>query len=203
LGLGTGNTSDEDYAAAGVAADHRYARFAEHLQIIHPLLREGAADFAGTFASARHARLPLRGPHPTGPPIVVAAQRPKTMQLAARFADEWNGFGDAVPQTVDGFRPLVEQLARACESVQRDPATLRRSLYLVLDASSVVAGAERSDLAPYLVHGSLDQVAEQLLGFAQLGIDEVWCSFSPQLPPDQRASAVAGMEPVVKALHAG
>ena len=89
FGLGLGNTPD-DYLLFGIEAEPRYSRFAEAIQIIHGPLRAGRADFEGEFYQARGAELILRGPRSTGPPIVIAAGKPKAMRLVARYADEWN-----------------------------------------------------------------------------------------------------------------
>lgn len=202
LGLGAGNTTDGDYAAFGAPSDHRYSRFAEGVEIIHGLLKDGAVDFDGEYQSARNAELVLRGPRPNGPPIVIAAWGPKMMSLAARFADEWNGFA-LKPQTVETFRPMIEQLERACAEAGRDPATLRRSLDVYVDATAIVDGVEPSELAPYLIGGTHAGVAEQVLAFSQLGIDEVRCYLLPPLAPDSRSGAIEAMADIVEHVHSG
>lgn len=53
LGIGAGNTEDSDYEAFGFPTDRRYSRFAEAIQIIHGLLRNGEIDFEGEFYTAR------------------------------------------------------------------------------------------------------------------------------------------------------
>ena len=72
-GIGAGNTEDYDYQAFGFPSDHRYSRFAEAIQILHGLLKEGRVDFTGQYHSAEDSELDLRGPRTQGPPIVVAA----------------------------------------------------------------------------------------------------------------------------------
>jgi FMNH2-dependent dimethyl sulfone monooxygenase len=48
LGLGAGY-HDPEYFALGYPTDHRYGRFAEVVQIIHGLLRNGSVDFDGAY----------------------------------------------------------------------------------------------------------------------------------------------------------
>lgn len=158
LGIGSGNSLD--YAEMGVADERRTARFAEALHIIHGLLKEGRADVAGDHVRARGAELVLRGPRPEGPPIVVAAGGPRSMELAVRYGDAWNGeFAFDPEHTV--LRSALTDLDRACESSDRDPATLRRTVDGAVD--------------PLDLRGKRDATRKVLHGLAELGIDEVRC----------------------------
>ena len=139
LGIGAGNTEDSDYQAFGFPTDKRYSRFAEAIQIIHGLLKNGSIDFEGEFYSARQAELVLRGPRPQGPPINIAAGGPRMLQLAARYGDAWNwwGWDETLAEVGDRLRPIIDVLERSCENEDRDPATLRRTfdLYTVVPES--------------------------------------------------------------------
>ena len=86
LGIGAG-WHEPEYHAFGYPYDDRVGRFEEALQIIAPLLREGRVDFEGRYCQARDCEIAPRGPRPAGPPILIGAQRPRMMRLAARFAD--------------------------------------------------------------------------------------------------------------------
>jgi len=195
LGIGRGNVPDLDYAAFGFSGEQRTARFAEALQIIRGLLKDGRVDFTGSHWSARDSELVMRGPRPAGPPIVVAARGPAMLRLAARHADAWNWWADA--PDVDALRPVVEDLERACDAVGRDPATLPRSL----DIYTVDPLGRFGDRAPF--SGPPTQIAGQLLAFAELGIDEVRVDIHH--PRDELsavlAEAIPAMAEVVKALH--
>lgn len=190
FGIGLGNTPD-DYEPFGIAADRRYSRFAESIRIIRALLRDGRADFQGTFYQADGAELVLRGPRSHGPPIVIAGMKPKMLRLAAEYGDEWNWW----TTEQDGratLRPILDELDSACREVGRDPATLRRSL----DVFSVAApGGEGS------VSGSPGEVADRLLAYGELGFDEV----RVDLRVARGASPLPGIEwmaEVVARLHA-
>src|SRR5436309_8326662 len=56
LGLGAG-WHEYEYNAFGYPFDHRVGRFEEALTIIHTLLREGKADFQGTYYQVRECEL--------------------------------------------------------------------------------------------------------------------------------------------------
>ncbi len=199
FGIGLGNTPD-DYPRFGIDADPRYSRFAEAIRIIHGLLKTGRSDFEGRFYRAPGAELVLRGPHPEGPPIVIAAGKPRALRLVAQYGDEWNWW---VAERDDaGLRAAIDELERACAELGRDPATLRRSL----DVFSVVAGnaADQADDAgdTLVIQGSPAAVADALLAYGQLGFSEVRISL--QAPEDMpRTEAIASMREVVERVHEG
>jgi len=177
LGLGAGNTPDSDYAAFGFASDHRYSRFAEAIEIIHGLLKDGSVDLDGHYHSAHEAELVLRGPRPQGPPIVIAAWGRKMMVLAARFADECNLFSEK-PQTVETFRPMIEQLEETCVEVGRDPKKMRRSVDMLVNVAGDPAGAE--GIPANMVTGSIEEIAGTMLDLQGLGVGEVHCYLGPR-----------------------
>lgn len=200
LGIGAGNTADSDYAAFGVAADRRYSRFAEAIQIIHALLKEGEVDFEGEFYSARDSELVLRGPRASGPPINVAAGSPKMLALAARYGDAWNwwGYDMTREELEDHLRPVIQQLDAACETGSRDPAGLERTL----DLYTVIPEPfrNRADESPLEnpITGTPEEISEFILSLSDLGFDEVRCDVWPKT-----TEAVEAMEPVVDRVHAG
>ena len=200
LGIGAGNVPASEYAAFGIEADKRYSRFAEAIEIIHELLKSGRVDFAGEYWSARNADLVLRGPRPQGPPIVIAAWGPKMMHLTARFADVWNGW---VPveqgPSVESFRPMVAELERACQEVGRDPATLRRSLDIQVDQLGLCDEGEKP------IAGSSEEIAEAILAFQEIGVDEVRCYPywpMPEMSGD-RQKMIESMAKIVDLVHTG
>lgn len=197
LGIGAGNSVDEDYEAVGVAADKRYSRFAEAIQIVHGLLKDGKVDLDGRYHSSRHAEMAPGGPRPDGPPIVVAAWGPKMMRLAARFGDMWNGFVWNY-QRADSFRPMIEELDRACDEVGRDPATLTRTVDVAVDLG---VGGD-SPLAEFLISGTHEEIADTLLEFGEIGVEEVHCYLYPAPPPEAARKAIESMADVVETVHA-
>ncbi len=203
LGIGAGNTADSDYEAFGFPTDKRYSRFAEAIQIIHGLLKNGAVDFVGEFYTARKAELVLRGPRQQGPPINIAAGGPKMMQLVARYADAWNwwGWDETLEELGERLRPIIESLEQACEAEDRDPVTVGRTFDLftvVPDGFSTKGGkAEGLDMKQPIT-GSSEQIAEYILSLGELGFDEVRCDIFPKT-----AAAMAAFRPVVEIVHSG
>jgi alkanesulfonate monooxygenase SsuD/methylene tetrahydromethanopterin reductase-like flavin-dependent oxidoreductase (luciferase family) len=120
LGLGAG-WHEPEYHAFGVPYDHRVGRFEEALAIIVPLLREGRVDFQGQYYQARDCVLAPRGPRPGGLPILIGAQRPRMLALAARYADLYDADYHLVASEV---RSRFEAFDRACAEAKRDPRTV-------------------------------------------------------------------------------
>lgn len=199
LGMGAGNTPG-DYEAFGIASDRRYSRLAEKVAVIHSLLRTREVAFDGEFEHA-HGTLEPAGPRPEGPRLAIAAWKPKMIALAARYADEWNGFTTG-PPTFDAYRPMLDELALSCEAIDRDPAGIRRSLDVPVDAHHLV-GRPAHEFTRFVVHGSPEQMAEQLLAYEKIGIDEIRCRLWPDPPTGTHVAHIEAMAEVVDLVHGG
>lgn len=186
VGIGLGNTPD-DYPRFGIPADRRFSRFRESVVVIRDLLRTGRAKLDGEFYSVPDGELVLRGPRPDGPPIVIAAGKPKMLRLAAEVADEWNWW-TTTPAEPEAMREIVAEMERACEETGRDPASLRRSIDLF-------------SIAPPGIDGpSARAVADTLTPYAGLGFDEVRVNLTvPE--PSAITAAINAMTPMVELVH--
>ena len=121
LGLGAG-WMEAEYHAFGFPFDHRVSRFEEALTIIRTLLRDGHIDFDGSYYQARECELRPRGPRAAGPPILIGSVSPRMLRLAARHADQWNGW---IPIGA-GLRKLRHLAAWWMRRVRKSDAILRR-----------------------------------------------------------------------------
>lgn len=193
LGLGAGDFAEEHYTH-GMRWDHRVSRFAETLAIVHPLLRQGRVDFAGEYEQARECELRPRGPQLAGPPLLIGAlaNRPRMLELTARYADAWNGWVVGGRSHADVVAPMREAVDAACLVVGRDPATLERTLAIA------VALKKRAIWGAEPVSGSAEEVAESLLGFAREGISHVQVFLNPAT-----AEGIAEMAAVLDHLDRG
>jgi alkanesulfonate monooxygenase SsuD/methylene tetrahydromethanopterin reductase-like flavin-dependent oxidoreductase (luciferase family) len=187
LGLGAGNNEFE-HKTFGYAFDHRVSRFAEALQIIHPLLRTGHVDFAGHYYEAHNCELRLSGPRPSGPPIVVGTSGMRGTALAARYADGWNVPWGRIQNSAAGVALLRPMVDAACREAGRDPASLGRSAGVLVEVAGSVAYPpgypgpwNRAGPAPPLT-GSPAELAEQFRGFAREGIDHLQVWVNPTTP---------------------
>jgi F420-dependent oxidoreductase-like protein len=123
LGIGAGwmEREHEAYGFEFRTAGERVGRLAEHVEIVHRLLREDRVDFAGAHYRLEDAPGLRR---PELPILVGGSAKPGTAGPAVRFADEYNTFF----ATLEEVRQRKQTLDEACERAGRDPATLRYSL---------------------------------------------------------------------------
>lgn len=203
LGIGAGNTPESDYEAFGFPTDRRFSRFAEAIQIIHGLLKNGEIDFEGEFYRVKGAEMVLRGPRTNGPPINIAAGGPKMLALAARYGDAWNwwGWDESIEDIKARLRPMIDLLEQACEAEERDPSTLVRTLDLYTVVPEEFSNRIGSGHGPQVekpVTGTSAEIAEYLFSLGELGFDEVRCDVWPN-----EIEAVEAMGPVVDLVHAG
>jgi alkanesulfonate monooxygenase SsuD/methylene tetrahydromethanopterin reductase-like flavin-dependent oxidoreductase (luciferase family) len=191
LGIGMGNTPD-DYPRFGIPADRRYSRFEASIAVITALLRTGHARHDGEFVHVPDGALVLRGPTPTGPPIVIAAGKPKMLRLAARYADEWNWW-TSDPDAPGALRPLVDEFDLACREADRDPARVTRSIDLFSISPPEPGSASV---------GAAAAIAGRIRAWNALGFGEARVDLS--VPAGMSlAEAVRSMEEVVAAVHGG
>ena len=125
LGMGAGWHEDEHtrFGREFPPAGERVSRLEESLEIVHRLWRESAVTWSGEYFSLQEATI-LPRPVTDTPPIILGGWGPRMIMLAARFAKEWNCFYKSVEEVVQ----MQVVMNDACESIQRDPSTLRRSL---------------------------------------------------------------------------
>jgi alkanesulfonate monooxygenase SsuD/methylene tetrahydromethanopterin reductase-like flavin-dependent oxidoreductase (luciferase family) len=131
LGLGAGHAGG-GAKEFGYPADRTVSRYAEALEIIVPLLRGDSVSFTGQFHRAQGAEVLPRGPRPGRIPLMLGGHAPRTMGLAARHADTWSAFAttSSLPET---FRPMTAQLDQICEGIGRDPASIGRSVGVIVE----------------------------------------------------------------------
>jgi alkanesulfonate monooxygenase SsuD/methylene tetrahydromethanopterin reductase-like flavin-dependent oxidoreductase (luciferase family) len=208
LGLGAG-WHEPEYEAFGYPYDHRVGRFEEALRIIVPLLRKGRVDFEGQYYRARACELLPRGPRPGGPPILIGAQGPRMLGLAAQHADIYDADYQLTPEAVT---ERMGALDAACAAVGRDPRAVRRwagtRVAIVAsdgrpDPGSAQVGPARGPVADYEVggmrmtvrRGRLEEIEAHLGALRATGIEHLTLSLVH--PPGLR-----GLERIAPVLQA-
>ena len=146
----------------------RVDRFEEAIQVTHFLAHGEQVSFHGAYFQ-------LDGvacyPRPVDRlPILVGTGSPRMLRITARFADEWNTWGH--PDQLAQRGALFE---RACQTVGRDPATMRRSaqamVHLVDDAAQRAA-AEAANPANVSLVGGANELVDLLGRVAEMGVEE-------------------------------
>jgi probable F420-dependent oxidoreductase len=198
LGLGAG-WNEPEYRAFGFPFDHRVDRFEEAFAIIRGLLREGAVDFVGRYHQARDCLLLPPPRRPNGPPIMVGTQGPRMLELAAAHADAWNTWFSWYGNRPEGLASLRGKVDAACESVGRDPATLERTVAVLVQVGEgdvAQRGGPVEERSP--IRGSADEMAEALRAISAEGISHVQLVVEPIT-----VESIASLSPVLEALDAG
>jgi alkanesulfonate monooxygenase SsuD/methylene tetrahydromethanopterin reductase-like flavin-dependent oxidoreductase (luciferase family) len=168
LGLGAG-WHDTEYEAFGYPTDHRVSRLEEALEIVVSLLRGETVSFAGRYH--RVADAVLLPPPDRRIPLLVAGNGPRILRLTARHAEAWNTAWFVGPD--ERLRERVAALETALEEEGRDPSTLRRTVGMYV-ADPAVAPDESDAFT-----GSVDELAETLARFGELGFADVIAVLEP------------------------
>lgn len=173
LGLGAGWHRPE-YEAFGYPFDHLASRFAEALQIIVPLLREGHVDFQGRYYQVHNCVLRPRGPSAGGPPILIGARRPRMLELVAQYADAWNTAWHIDPAVV-GDR--YEEFRQVCARVGQDSSRVELTV-----GTAVRLRPSTEDEPRTAIEGDAEEIARQLQALAAPGARHLVVSLDPLTP---------------------
>jgi F420-dependent oxidoreductase-like protein len=160
----------------------------EQIQVVRGHWAEGPFTFAGKHFSARGIDAlpkPVQSPMPL---ILGGSGGPRSLRMAARWADEYN----VAMVGVEEIAEIRAGLDRACEAEGRDPATLPLSLmttWLVgADAADLRDRAARlsawkgaggdgdaflADLRPEAIKGTVPEAIEQLRALEQAGLSRI------------------------------
>ena len=197
IGVGAG-WYEPDYQALGMdlpSPRERLARLEEALTVLDALLPGGPATFEGRHHRVRAAsnRPPAR--QTPRPPLFVGGKGDRLLELVARRADGWNTCWVWTPAA---YAERVAVLERACETVGRDPASVRRSLGLYtlvgedradlerrfermrrLAPGGMLAGMSLEQWREGRLVGTVEEVAEQMAGWEAAGVSELICALGP------------------------
>ena len=133
-GLGTGGTLDAGILGDSLTVRERVDRFAEFVAVLDRLLREDHVDHRGPWFTTVDART-LPGPIRSAVPLVIAANGPRGVRLAAAYGDGWvttGSGGDDLDSWFRGVGELSARLGDALAGTGRGEGFVR---YLSLDAS--------------------------------------------------------------------
>ena len=195
LGLGAG-WNRPDYDAFGFPYDRRVSRFEEAFTIIRELLRAGRSDFDGSFYSLDRGQILPRGPREAGPPLMVGSMGERMLAITLPHVDAWNAWGPWFGNTVEGYRQLHAKIDAACREAGRDPATLERTVALVVALPGALGrGSSVSDEAFEPIPGDADHLAATLRAFADAGVGHVQLVLDPIT-----VDSIAALEPTLAVL---
>lgn len=159
LGLGAG-WQDREHHNFGIPfppTTVRYEMLVDYLEVVTRLLwSDDPVTYEGTHFSLHDAILLPRPRRKNGPPILIGGNGEKrTIPLAAKYAEEWNG----VFLTPERFREKCEVLNRQLDEIGRPRERVRRSL-MVGTAFAPDEGSLQSKLQTRRVE-SVDEARER------------------------------------------
>jgi len=182
LGIGAGwyREEHEMYGIDFPNYGTRLKMLDEGAQVIRLLFAPEPANFNGEFYQLTEA---MTYPKPQKLTLIMGGKGSKTLEVVARIADEWN----CSYVGVDVFKGKSRQLDINCESIGRDPQTLRRSLMIPfaialsedelqerIQAHRLMFSDLPGDLPAWhragFIGGTPQQVIEQLKEFEQAGV---------------------------------
>lgn len=171
----------------------RMDRLDEALTIVRAMFAEERSTFHGRFYRIEDAINVPRPIQPGGPRIMVGGGgEQRTLKIAARHADMVHWF----PLGLDTLIHKTEVLARHCEAIGRDPATIERTM-----ATPVMVAATEAEAAamlervlperrPHVAVGTPEQSAEALRPYLDAGFTGF--TFNNPVLRTPEAIAVAG-----------
>jgi F420-dependent oxidoreductase-like protein len=190
LGLGAGWHEGEHraYGFEFPPTPTRMERLAEQLEIVTRSWTEDAVEFQGRHYQVQDLRAlpkPVQRPRPTL--LVGGGAGPKSLALAARFADEYNTVGVPLEELAERHGRLLDAWREAGRDpeearlslmttcvVGRDRAEVSERVGRVLAAiGSHDSVAEVVDARPNWLLGTVDEVAERLRGLEAAGVGRV------------------------------
>lgn len=139
LGLGTGwhQPEHDAYGIYFPPIRERFDRLEEGINVIKTLWGSGPASYKGKHYSVTEVDCLPKPVSGADTPILIGGSGPRrTMPLVAKYADEWN----CVNLPLDTYKERTELVAQLCEDLDRDPATLHRSMLRF----GLIAGDDRS-----------------------------------------------------------
>ncbi|MBI4444233.1 MAG: LLM class flavin-dependent oxidoreductase [Acidobacteria bacterium] len=212
IGLGPPTpTVRAEYAACGVDFHQRGKLQEEGLQIMKGLWKGQPFTFQGKLFGVNNATLHPLPARAGGPPVLLAAVAERPLRRLARLGDGWLPIGPNPQAFAAGWKRIQEY----CAEGGRDPATLRRVLYVTLNVNRDAAGAanemeefleayygaghERIAREQAIRAGEPERCAEFLRAFVEVGVSHFVVRFASRDQERQMDSFVSDLIPLLPA----
>jgi alkanesulfonate monooxygenase SsuD/methylene tetrahydromethanopterin reductase-like flavin-dependent oxidoreductase (luciferase family) len=192
FGLGSGHAGRQG-EAFGFPANYTVSRYEEALAIITALRSDGNASFDGRFHRADGL---VMTPRPEGNPtipLLLGGHKPRTMRLACEHADIWSAYATVSSQP-EAFRDLLQQFEDMCEESGRDPASIERSIGVVVAAPGKDPTGVLAEDDPIV--GFVEQIIDTFSRFAEMGFTRIEI-----MGAGDQDEIIEGLAPVVGAMR--
>lgn len=171
LGLGAG-WQENEHRAYGIefsTVAGRLNRLEEACRVITSLFANEKTTFHGRYYQLTDAPLspkPVQSPVPI---LIGGGGEQRTLRIAARYAHEWNVWGD--PETLRRKGGILD---RYCEDLGRDPRSIRHSAQALLALTDDPALVERVRASGRpVIGGNAAQVRAIIEQYAEAGVHEL------------------------------
>ena len=165
-GVGMG-WAPAEYVAAGVPMEQRGKRFTEWLDCLDVLLTGEDVSFDGAFYQVPPSRIAPRPVQRPRPPVLLGGSAAPALRRAGTRGDGWISSSRL---SIDDVRESVKIVRAAADEAGKAPDAVR----CVVRGVTALRDQPDDDPNRRALSGSLDQVVEDLAGYAAVGVDEVF-----------------------------
>lgn len=200
VGIGAGDqpTESDVFGLPRWPPAERIARLEEQLGLLDELLRGNEVSRAGTYYSVRGAHLasPVQQPRP---PLLVSAEGPRALRLAARYADAWSTLAGQWGADGSGGRASEQQALAATKAKVEELERLRVEFGRGAGSIRRIVLAYRQPVVPL---SSLDAFDHFVGSYAEVGLDEFVFYWPPVLNLKERRAVSREQRVVVERIAA-
>jgi F420-dependent oxidoreductase-like protein len=173
LGMGSGwqQNEHEAYGIEYGTAGSRLRMLDEACQIFKGLFSNDYFDFDGEFYQLKHAPLEPKPCQEKLPLMIGGGGEKVTLKIAAKYADEWNVWGD-----VDTLVHKMSILDQHCDSVGRDPQEIERSaaaLLFLSDDESYIKRMKSARMSMPSIIGNVSEARDVVAAYRDAGVTEL------------------------------
>jgi alkanesulfonate monooxygenase SsuD/methylene tetrahydromethanopterin reductase-like flavin-dependent oxidoreductase (luciferase family) len=197
LGLGAG-WNEREYRAFGFPYDHRVSRFEEAFTVIRRLLRDGRADFDGTYYRVEDCVLDPGPVRPGGPPLMLGSIGARMMRIGLPHVDAWNVWWSDYGNTAEGFAAAKARVDEAARQAGRRPEDINATAAVLVSlpggSGRVMGENSKPPVSP--VQGSPGELAAHVSAMAAAGAEHLQLVVDPitQDSVERLADALALLE---------
>ena len=172
LGIGSGwqQNEHEAYGIEYGTVGSRLRMLDEACQIFKGLFNNDYFDFDGEFYQLKHAPLEPKPKQEKLPLMIGGGGEKVTLKIAAKYADEWNVWGD-----VETLKHKGAVLDQHCEAIGRDPAEIERCAVALLFLSDDEEYLKRVRGATGMasIIGNVNEVRDTVAAYQEAGVTEI------------------------------
>ncbi|MEM7017218.1 MAG: LLM class F420-dependent oxidoreductase [Pseudomonadota bacterium] len=173
LGIGSGwqQNEHEAYGIEYGTAASRLKMLDEACQIFKGLFNNDYFDFDGEFYQLKRAPLEPKPKQDKLPLMIGGGGEKRTLLIAAKYADEWNVWGD-----VETLIHKMSVLDQHCESIGRDPKEIERSavaLLFLLEDEKAIKRLKSTPMRMPAIIGNVNEVIDIVGAYQDAGVKEL------------------------------